>query len=99
MYRADMADRGDRADMADMADRADRADMADMADRADRADTAYRADSADRAGKSEIMTDWLTGPLAHPQHQLQGDAIASNKFLKNVDNNCERNSNHFVPHI
>ena len=28
------------------------------------------------------MTDWLTGPLAHPQHQLQGDDIASKKSKK-----------------
>ena len=49
--------------MADRADIADMADMADMADRAVWADTAYRAD---RAGKSEIMTDWPTGPLTVP---------------------------------
>ena len=39
--------------------------MAEGAVWADRADRAYRAVRADRAGKSEIMNDPLTGPLAH----------------------------------
>ena len=61
--------------------------MAEVADMADIADIAVRADMADRANsrvilptmayiddKSEIIT-----PPTGPQHQLQGDAIASKK--------------------
>ena len=35
-------------------------------------------------------------------HSLFPQGMKTNliyKLLKNVDNNCERNSNHFVPHI
>ena len=65
------------------------ADMPEMDDMADRADRADKADKADRAYSRMILPtiayrlqiwnhDWLTGP----QHQLQGDSIASKNHKK-----------------